>query len=156
MTITFDVCGRPVAQGSLTSFRSASTGRIITPQKQGVKQWRDDIRAEALRCDRGMTGLIELPVVVHLAFRFQRPKGHYGTGRNAGKLKASAPLYPTSARIGDIDKLTRAALDAITGALIRDDRQVVKLAEVEKRWCARDEREGVEVELCVLPERASK
>ena len=36
-------------------------------------------------------------------------------------------MEPTSARLGDIDKLSRAVLDALTGVAYLDDRQVIQL-----------------------------
>lgn len=71
------------------------------------------------------------PVDVALTFYLTRPKNHYGTGRNAERLKQSAPSFP--AVHPDIDKLTRAVLDALTGICFEDDRQVVGLV-VAKRY----------------------
>lgn len=64
-------------------------------------------------------------VRIDLAFYVERPKAHYGTGRNAGILKSLADAYPIRRSKGDIDKLTRAALDALTGVCFADDSQVV-------------------------------
>lgn len=61
---------------------------------------------------------------VSLTFYLDRPAGHYGTGRNHGTVKRSAPNIPISHRAGDIDKLTRSVLDGLTGALWDDDKQV--------------------------------
>ena len=51
-----------------------------------------------------------------------RLKGHYGTGKNAGTLKPSAPLFHTSKP--DLDKLVRCIKDALTGIAWKDDAQV--------------------------------
>ena len=67
----------------------------------------------------------EGPVNLTADFFVRRPKSHYGTGRNAKKLKPSAPLYPANARSGDVDNLVKAVADALTEAGIwRDDGQV--------------------------------
>ncbi len=54
-----------------------------------------------------------------------------GVAAEARAHAAGRPGYPlagpVSARSGDIDKLSRAILDAITGVLIADDSQVVSL-----------------------------
>jgi Holliday junction resolvase RusA-like endonuclease len=90
-----------------------------------LSAWRDRIAA-AVREVRGADALpLTGPVAVALAFDLARPRGHYGTGRNADTLRASAPVAPT--RAPDIDKLTRAVLDALTGPLYVDDGQVVAL-----------------------------
>jgi crossover junction endodeoxyribonuclease RusA len=62
-----------------------------------------------------------------LVFWFARPASHYGTKNGALYLKPSAPAQPVSARLGDVDKLSRAVLDALTGVAYLDDRQVILL-----------------------------
>lgn len=64
-------------------------------------------------------------VRVELTFVLPRGKGHFGTGRNAGLLKDSAPAQP--AVRPDVDKLTRNALDAMKGVVYSDDGQVAEL-----------------------------
>lgn len=67
--------------------------------------------------------LLRGPLVLEATFYFPRPKGHYGTGRNADVVKPGAPLYPDVKP--DIDKLSRAILDSCTGVIWKDDAQVV-------------------------------
>ena len=50
-------------------------------------------------------------IVLDLLFRFPRPRSHFGTGRNAGQLKPSAPFYVRTRP--DLDKLARAVGDAL-------------------------------------------
>ena len=68
-------------------------------------------------------------------FIFTRPESHYGTGRNSGILRDDAPPFPTSRRIGDIDKLVRTILDALAAAEVIVDDQIVASLTAEKRWC---------------------
>lgn len=75
-----------------------------------------------------LCGAIELSCVMH----FARPKSHYGTGRNAGRLKASAPARHTQAP--DAGKVMRAVEDSLTGVVYRDDRQICRYGRVEKIW----------------------
>jgi Holliday junction resolvase RusA-like endonuclease len=56
-------------------------------------------------------------------FVLARPRSHYGTGRNADRLRATAPAWPCSRP--DATKLLRAVEDALTGVVWRDDGQVV-------------------------------
>lgn len=65
------------------------------------------------------------PVALDVIFYLPRPKSHYGTGKNANKLKNSAPTYVTTNP--DIDKILRSALDSLTGIAFRDDSQVVSI-----------------------------
>jgi Holliday junction resolvase RusA-like endonuclease len=62
-------------------------------------------------------------VKLEVLFVLPRPKGHHGTGRNAGVPKASAPQWPTVKP--DTTKLLRAVEDACTSILWRDDAQIV-------------------------------
>jgi Holliday junction resolvase RusA-like endonuclease len=83
--------------------------------------------------------LLEGPLGLAVVFNITRPKGHFGTGRNAGALKDSAPYWPTVKP--DATKLLRGLEDALTGVVWRDDAQVVEQA-VTKRYA---EREGARV-----------
>jgi Holliday junction resolvase RusA-like endonuclease len=66
------------------------------------------------------------PVTLRAVFIFPRPKTHFGTGRNAERVKESAPGWKTTAP--DLDKLVRALGDALTGVVFRDDAQIVDIA----------------------------
>lgn len=66
---------------------------------------------------------IDGPVGVRCNFYLPRPKNHYGTGRNAGKLKPSAPIHHT--KIPDVDNLEKMVFDAMNGIVWKDDSQVV-------------------------------
>lgn len=130
------VYGRPITQGSKIrtkwSMRDAN-GDTLAP-------WRDNVRSAAIDALRigpedsqGMAERIGNPfgtdaVIVDITFTFARPATHFGTGRNADTVKVSAPRHPSTHAIGDIDKLARACLDALTDAgMWKDDSQVVTL-----------------------------
>ena len=83
------------------------------------------------------------PIQVTMIFWLPRPKGHYGTGKNAGKLKGSAPGRPITKP--DVDKVQRAILDVGTGLWFKDDSQVVD-ARVMKQYVAEGEEERVWIE----------
>jgi crossover junction endodeoxyribonuclease RusA len=124
MRIAFVVLGKPVPQGSK---RWLPAGRMIEANNKELRPWRQAVTAAAVtaRTDNNFTALTG-PVEVRLQFRFTRPKSHYGTGRNAGKLKPSAPRYVSV--MPDLDKITRGILDGVTDAgLWIDDAQVVRL-----------------------------
>ena len=67
-----------------------------------------------------------------------RPKSHYGKRG----LLPSSPDYP--AGMPDIDKLARAALDAMTGVVWSDDAQVSDL-RVRKDYCELGQQPGCSV-----------
>jgi Holliday junction resolvase RusA-like endonuclease len=132
--ITFTVRGTPAPQGS-KSYLGASTGGkpMFRESSRRIPAWRADVRAAGEGACQGDGGTYPDagPVAVELAFRWPRPKGHYGSGRNAEVLRGAAPLLP--AGVPDLDKLARAVLDALTGVVWDDDAQVVDL-RLSKRY----------------------
>lgn len=127
--LSFRVVGTPAPQGSK---RHVGNGVMIESSKK-VRPWRQDVRAAA--ADAIDSHAWEAPagaVLVSITFYLQRPKGHYGSGRNAGTVRPTAPRSP--AVKPDVDKLVRSTLDALTEAgVLRDDAQVVELA-ARKRY----------------------
>jgi Holliday junction resolvase RusA-like endonuclease len=126
--LTIRVVGTPAPQGSKKGFYNKATGRVIvTEDSKRVRPWRDAVVSAALEAREQAGGLtLGGALDVRLTFLLNRPKGHYGTGRNALVVRGSAPTYPTVKP--DIDKLTRSTLDALVDALVfRDDNQVVSL-----------------------------
>ncbi len=138
--ITFEVVGQPATQGSkveqvirgrggnpiIKNGRALTTIREDNPR---LAQWRQEVAHAARQVYDGP--LILGPVSLWLAFVRPRPKGHFGTGRNAAKRKPLAPEYPTTKP--DLSKLTRAVEDALTKVVWYDDSQVVEL-HVTKRY----------------------
>jgi len=129
----FTVNGVPQPAGSKRGFVNPKTGRVmITDAAKNSRPWKAMVTTAARDAMDGQevyTG----PLRLFVEFYFTHPKAHYGTGRNAEKLKPSAPEWP--AVKPDIDKLSRAIMDACTGVVWRDDAQVVQKV-VEKRYGA--------------------
>lgn len=125
--ISFFVPGVPRPAGSKTAFpfkrRDGSLGASVVDSCKHTKPWQAVVSGEARDIYAGpiLTG----PIQLELAFNFLRPKSHYGTGRNANRLKPSAPMHHTVKP--DIDKLIRAILDALTGPIWQRDQQVTYL-----------------------------
>ena len=149
---TFTVPGVPGTKGSTRSFRSAGTGKIVTISDNArLKCWTAAVRLAAAKAwkaaSNGATTSPTLrPVVLTTTYHLPRPKAHYGTGRNAGRLKDSAPTFPTTKP--DLDKLDRAIGDSLTQLVYVDDAQVVD-CNSRKRY-ADDTTPGVTVEVCEL------
>lgn len=128
-TLAFRVHGVPGAQGS----KRHVGGGVMMESSKKVKPWRTDVVEAARAAIEAVDAFDPFepyagPVEVRLDFVFARPKGHYGTGRNAGVLKATAPTWVTSHHTGDIDKLCRSTFDAFTTAGVwRDDSLAVTL-----------------------------
>jgi len=90
--------------------------------------------------------------VDEMVFVFARPKGHFGTGKNAGKLKPSAPEYCTDSK--DVDNMEKFYFDAMNCVVYVDDRQIVKVKDKEKRFAAPGETPHVRIAITPLePQR---
>lgn len=130
--IAFTLYGRPATQGSKSAAPVMDRhGRPVLKNGRPVVRmfeanerlpaWRQEVAAAAVQVYGGplLVGAVRLDI----AFRFPRAAGHFGTGRNEGKLKPSAPQFHVIKP--DTLKLARAVEDALTGVIYRDDRQVV-------------------------------
>ncbi len=148
--IDFFVPGIPRPAGSKRALPTKS-GKIAIVDASGQKgkDWRADCKSFAREVYRGDP--VVGPLYLGIIFTMIRPKGHYGTGRNAEKLKGSAPEYPTGKP--DLTKLIRGLEDALTGIVWRDDAQIVKQTVVKEygkipgayisvRRLKREERDG--------------
>jgi crossover junction endodeoxyribonuclease RusA len=125
--ITIEVRGLPAPQGSK---RHVGHG-IMVESSKAVGPWREAVRAETQRAMRWNGGTLEGPVRLGVIFGLPRPKGHYGTGRNADQVKLSAPHFPAGRP--DLDKLLRALLDGLTaGGAWVDDAQVAIISALKK------------------------
>ena len=139
--IEFFAQGHPSPQGSK---RHLGRGILVESSKT-LKPWRQDVKFTAMGyvTDDWAT---DKPVDLELTFYFKRPASHYGTGKNRDKLKPSAPEYPTSAAVGDVDKLCRAVCDALTGVAFDDDRQVICL-KASKSYAMIGMPEGAQIKI---------
>ena len=125
--ITFTVIGLPQPAGSKRAFpfkrRDGKLGVAVSDNNPKAKDWKQAVASAAHAAHNG-SGLLDGPLEVKMLFFLPRPKGHYRTGRNAGTLRESAPLFPTGRP--DTQKLARGTTDALTKVIWRDDSQIVK------------------------------
>jgi Holliday junction resolvase RusA-like endonuclease len=162
-TIAFTHLGKPQPKGAHTSFvprrkdgslvtRANGAPVVVTkdsnPRQEGAQQSLAQL-ALAARIEAGV-GLWDGPVTVTRRYFFPRNKGHYGSGKNAGVLKDSAPALPVTA--ADIDKLDRLVFDALTGTVIRDDKQICAGGH-SKHYAEGDDPPRTEVEISVIEQR---
>ena len=134
--------------------RSAGHRRgVYVPETAHV--WKHQVRAACvLALSETPPGLAELVLPtfavfgVDLEFRFARPKSHWRTGRNAGRLRDRAPRghFQTP----DIDNLVKAALDALGAwddlpSLVWLDDSHVVWVTAGKRWALLGETAGAEI-----------
>ena len=124
--LAFRVTGIPVTQGSMSAFIAGGRAIVTDQKRKTLKPWREAIRSTAVEATGGEANRdwrpITGPLKVSLLFALPRP--------------ASAPkrtrTWPVKTRSGDIDKLARAVLDAMSEACIYgDDSQVVDLRAIK-------------------------
>ncbi|WP_327415472.1 RusA family crossover junction endodeoxyribonuclease [Streptomyces sp. NBC_01233] len=128
------VRGLPAPQGSK---KHVGRGRMIE-SSAAVKPWRDSVTTYAVQARAKRRGFHKLtgPLRADMVFCFDRPKGHMGTGRNAGLVRPSAPPRPDVTP--DLDKLVRSTSDALkTAGVYQDDALVVEYGRVGK-WYTSD------------------
>jgi Holliday junction resolvase RusA-like endonuclease len=113
--------GVPKPQGSKTQGVGRNGKPFMREDNKGTKPWRKRMVEELQDAGGQPLAVFDSAVWVRLRFVFLRPKSH------------APDSLPTSNLLGDVDKLTRNVLDALTQAeVITDDKFVVKLREVEK------------------------
>jgi Holliday junction resolvase RusA-like endonuclease len=124
VTVCFFVPGVPQPGGSKKGFAvKTKTGKIRAVVVEDAKHnapWRAKV---SLAASEHFQEPLSGPLSVSFSFLMPRPKGHYGTGRNAEKLKADAPHGHTIKP--DVTKLIRSTEDALKGIAWHDDCQVV-------------------------------
>src|SRR3990170_3128170 len=110
--IQFHVRGLPIPHGSARA-RVVNGKPVITSTAKGLASWRRLVADVAQ--DFAPTLPWEGPVSIHLDFGIPKPKSAPKTRR----------VWP--AKRPDLDKLTRAVLDALTYVIFTDDSQVVEI-----------------------------
>ena len=114
--------GNPIAKKRP---RFARRGKFVTTYSD---QQTEEGKALAIIMGQ-VEGRLRGPVSVSFVFQLQRPKGHYGSGKNSGKLKESAPKHPISKP--DIDNYVKFYMDVLNDCAWVDDCQVFQLSAVK-------------------------
>jgi crossover junction endodeoxyribonuclease RusA len=144
--VVITVTGTPAPQGSKRGFVVGNRAVIVDDNKPRLRDWRADVKdaaEKALAARYPYISMWDGAVGVEIQFLFARPKGHYRTGKNAHILRETAPLHP--AVRPDIDKTTRAVLDALKAAgALKDDARVTDLHAV-KRYAPRGQAPGAHI-----------
>lgn len=124
-SITFFVPGIAKPAGSKRAFFNKHTGKAaIVDACKTSGDWKGDVKAFAHTEMIGKGPPRTGPLHLFVGFILPRPKSHYGTGKNAGVLKPSAPTWHTSKP--DATKLLRCIEDAMTGIVWTDDAVIAK------------------------------
>lgn len=119
--------------------RDKRSGREVARYSSTTVIWRQKLHGVLHQWWKGKPP-VRNPVKITLLAKFARPKGHYGTGRNAEKLKASAPKWHTT--YPDADKVARAVGDALVDAGVLADDSIIAVWRIGKVWADADETPG--------------
>lgn len=121
-THNFIVYGTPTSQGSMRAIVNRNTGRAIMmhDKREAIASLRQAVAVAAL--ERGVE-VTNDRVHVTMTFMFERP-GYHRNKKGFIKTQYDSIHYTTKP---DIDKLIRAVLDALTGAVLVDDKQVTSV-----------------------------
>lgn len=112
------VIGIPAPQGSKTVAKTKDGRSFLRDDNPRTKPWREQI-VSAIEVVNPLCEQYTAETRVHLTFVFDRPK----------TVPVSKRWKPTAKGSGDIDKLARAALDALTtSGVISDDAIITTLA----------------------------
>ena len=162
--LAFVVYGTPVPKGSLKQVPVRRKGGAIVMGPNGpvmntvhdnedLEPWMAAVASSAMVARSKVGWGVQRGVAIEVTCRFFMPrtKGDFGTGRNAGTLKASAPKHHI--KKPDYDKLVRGILDPLTGVLYGDDGQVVGETKVPggKFYCGPNDVPRAEVLVRVRP-----
>lgn len=127
MNYTFQVRGCPKGQPRAKAARIGGFIKMYTPNT--ANDFKAAVQAGAIEAGL-MNKLLEGPIALELVFRLPRPKGHFGTGKNASRLKETAPHWHTSKP--DLDNIEKALKDALSDIRVwRDDCQVCKVSKTK-------------------------
>ena len=144
--VVFFVPGVPRPGGSKNAFKNKHTGKVMVVEAgKYTKEWRANVAHFGFNAILDHEApLLDCALSLRVTFQFVRPQSHYGSGRNANKLKDSAPHFHT--KRPDTTKLLRALEDALSGVIWVDDAQVV--TQVARKVYADKPGAHVIVELC--------
>ena len=137
---SFVVLGEPAPKGSMRAILMRGKPLLIPGgSKQNAKAlraWDKSVKDAVVELMHGTAPpfYVEKPLELHLLFKLVRAKSNHST-------------HPTVKP--DIDKLTRAVLDSLTGLLYDDDSRIAVL-QAQKQWARHDE-QGCVITVRALP-----
>lgn len=125
------IAGIAAPGGSKTAFPIYNKGRLVLKDGRPIIRmvdaggkanaaWKKAVNLQAFTLFKQAPWTC--PISVEFHFIMPRPRYHFGTGKNAERLKDDAPTFHTVKP--DLTKLIRSTEDALTGRLWVDDAQI--------------------------------
>jgi Holliday junction resolvase RusA-like endonuclease len=122
------ISGDPVSKNRPRFARIGKGVRTYSDQEDEQSLWVMEARRQLKRLNRYFEGAIEIRV----RFWIRRPMGHYGTGKNEGVLRPSAPWLPE--KKADLDNYEKFMLDCLNHCHIWKDDSCVVGIDSKKRF----------------------
>ncbi len=125
--------GVPATMGSKKAFipKGCKFANVVDDNPEKLQAFQARMRVSMRKCVQ-FGDMWQGPVETGLIALMSRPKAHFGSGRNSGLLKSSAPEFPTVKP--DLDKILRATWDCGTGIWWGDDSQCVSCPSLKKLY----------------------
>lgn len=121
---TLNIPGKPIAKARPRFFRK---GKYVGTYNA---QQTEEGKFLALVTQQWTHPALTGPLVIDCVFYMPRPKYHYGTGRNSGKLKPSAPVFHV--RKPDTSNLVKFIEDCLNGVCWKDDSQIYQITATKR------------------------
>ena len=119
--------GKPIAKKRPRFARRGKFTTTYSDQETEESKFMAQVLATLGKDWQTLTG----PLFMEIHFDFPRPKNHYGTGKNADKIKANAPKFHIIKP--DLDNLEKFVCDCMNGIVFLDDAQVIHISS-RKAW----------------------
>lgn len=134
---TLTIPGEPVPWNSTKQNRKTGNRFLPGRQSEAISHNVAFINDALGGDDHGLLFGVGVPLELTCRFYLKRPKGHYGTGRNATTVKDSSPRFPTGKP--DRSNLEKMVEDCLVLARVMpDDDQIIEGRSV-KRYAKHDE-----------------
>ena len=132
LTLPIGVVGLPAPKGSSRAMMrggfavNVPSGSNVARDK--LRGWNAEVIHQATQAMGGAPPVAGAALGMDIAFRFARPKGHFGKSG----VKAAAPKQ--HAVKPDLDKLIRSTWDAMAGIVYDDDSRIAEVT-ASKVYC---------------------
>lgn len=130
--ISLMIPGQPVAKNRPRFARIGKGVRTYSDQSDEEQLWvmvaRQQLKKFTVQRFCGFNG----PVSMKIVFWMKRPASHFGSGKNSGILKASAPSAPIIKP--DIDNFLKHVMDCLNHCVIWQDDSFVVGVDARKRY----------------------
>lgn len=138
--LAFTIPGNPIAKKR----HRTGNGKTYSPQTEEERGVQWEIKRQLPPGFELLSG----PLLIAVDSYFPRPKGHYGTGKNADKIKSSAPEF--HAIKPDHDNLWKFYSDCMNKIVFLDDSQIVGSDRCGKHWVPFEKQGWVEIRIEIL------